>query len=135
MRISTPMMYDEGIKNIQDRQEQLNHLQTQLSAGKTILTASDDPVANAQVMNLQQTQSVNAHYSKNSDSALSALSLMESAVGNVAETLQNAKTAAVQGGSATLNAQDRETIAQQIDQVFQQVMSTANTANSEGGYV
>jgi flagellar hook-associated protein 3 FlgL len=135
MRISTPMMYDQGVKNIQERQNQLVHLQDQLSSGKAILNPSDDPVANARILDLQQTAATTTQYSKNSDSASSALSFMETAIGNAVETLQNVKTAAVQGGNATLNAADRETMAQQIDQAFQQLMSTANTTNSEGEYI
>lgn len=135
MRISTPMMYDEGIKNIQDRQEQMNRLQTQLSSEKRILTPSDDPVGSASSLSLQQTQSANTQYGKNSQTASDALSLMESSIQSAVETLQNIKSVAVQGGNATLNGQDREAIAQQIDQAFQQMMGVANTANADGDYI
>ncbi len=135
MRISTPMIFDEGIRNIQDHQSQMSRLQTQLASGQQLLSPSDDPAASAKILGLQQSQSTNQQYSKNSDTATNALNLMESSVQNVIDTLQSLKTSAIQGGNATLTSQDRETIAQQIDQAFQQIIGTANTTDANGEYI
>jgi len=135
MRISTPMMFDEGIRNIQDRQSQMNRLQTQLASGQQLLSPSDDPAASAKILGLQQSQLINQQYSKNSQNATNTLDLMDASIQNVVDTLQSLKTSAIQGGNAALSSQDRETIAQQIDQAFQQIIGTANTTDANGEYI
>ena len=47
MRLSTAFRYEQSINNLQQRQQELSTAQTQLTSGKRVNAASDDPTAAA----------------------------------------------------------------------------------------
>ena len=47
-RLSTANQYDVAVRNIGQRQTSLSNLQENLTSGKRVVRASDDPVAAAQ---------------------------------------------------------------------------------------
>ena len=47
-RLSTANMYDSALRNMTSRQTSLANLQENLTSGKRVVRASDDPVAAAQ---------------------------------------------------------------------------------------
>lgn len=135
MRISTTGMYDESVKNIQERRDQLTQSQLQASTGKRILTPSDDPAGSAYALELQQLESKNTQYAENSKTAGDSLSLLETSIENVIGVLQDIRSNAIQAGTGTLTASDRQAISKNIDGAFEQLLSIANTTDSNGDYV
>ena len=132
MRISTSWMQQSAINDILDRQSQMAQTQQQLSSGKRILNASDDPVAAAQVLNLQHVESANQQYQRNIDSANGRLGLEETSLDQVSSILQRARTLALQGTNGTETTNDRSAIATELRQLFSQLVQTANTTDSQG---
>ena len=49
MRITTAHSYATAVDNLQQRQQELQRAQTQLTSGKRVARASDDPTAAARV--------------------------------------------------------------------------------------
>lgn len=132
MRISTSWAQQSAINDILDRQSQMAQTQQQLSSGKRILNASDDPVAAAQVLNLQHVESANQQYQRNIDSANGRLGLEETSLDQVTSILQRARTLALQGTNGTETTNDRSAIATELRQLFSQLVQTANTTDSQG---
>src|SRR5690606_28008682 len=91
MRISTAMMYGMGAARISDMQGSMVKTQQQISAGKRILTPSDDPIGSARTLELTQGKSINEQYGVNRQQANSLLSQEEGALGNLTAVVQDIK--------------------------------------------
>ncbi|HLI17599.1 MAG TPA: flagellar hook-associated protein FlgL [Rhodanobacteraceae bacterium] len=132
MRLSTSWMQQTAINSILSNQSAMAQTQAQLSSGKRILNASDDPVAAAQVLGLQQVEDANQQYQRNIDSAAAQLGLEGNALTQVTSILQSARSLALEGNNATESPSDRAAIATQLQQMFSQLVQTANSTDGQG---
>lgn len=116
-------------------------LSSELSSGVRVTSLSTDPVAAGQ--NSVLTTEINAQdtFVQTAASEQSLLQVTDSALGSTVTQLTSAITLAVQGNNGTLNAQDRQGIAQLLSGIRDEVLSLANTsylgkyvfAGSQGG--
>ena len=135
MRIASSTIFNVGVFNMDNRQTDLYKLQNQLSTGRKVLVPSDDPVAAARALDLQQAQSQNTQYGTNIDSATSSLNLTESSLNQVISTIQDIQTLAVQSGNPGLSSQEKGIIATSINSKYQQLLSLANATDGNGQYL
>lgn len=135
MRISTGMIYDLGVANMQQRQQDQLHLQQQISSGRRVLSPADDPIAASAALNVKQSQALNQQYKLNGDTAKSQLGLEESALGDVTRLLQDVHTLAVNAGDATLTNRDRASIATELDSRYQELLGITNRGDGNGQYL
>ena len=135
MRISTSTIYDTGVAGMQTHQQAQLSLQQHVSSGLRVLTAGDDPVAAAAILNIKQAQALNSQYDANGGTATNSLSLEESALSDLTTLLQNVKTQAVYAGSGGLNNGDRATLAMQLQQTYQDLIGIANRTDGTGQYL
>ena len=111
MRLSTSMIYELGMRAVQGPQAEQLELQQRIASGRRVEKPSDDPVAAAAIVGIQQSVSVNEQYSTNAANAQATLSLEIDALNDVTETLRNVKTLLVRAGNPSLQNQDRASIA------------------------
>lgn len=135
MRISTNQAQQQGVNSILNQQSQLNKTQQQLATGQRILTPSDDPAGASRALDLMQAVAVNYQYQSNIDAARTRLNLEESTLRNVNSLLQNVRTLAVQANNNTLSNSDRSSIAIEIRQRLDELLSLANTQDESNGYL
>ena len=135
MRISSASIYANGVSQLVDLQASLAHTQNQLSTGRRILTAADDPIAAARALEVTQSEQINLQLSTNRQNATSSLSQVDLALSGVTSLLQDVKTLAVNGGNATLTDADRKSIATEISGRLDDLLGLANTADGAGGYL
>ncbi len=134
-RISTAMLYDRGIASMLARQRALSEAQMQISNGKRIQTPSDDPPGAAQVLNLRTVISQVEQYQANANQARARLDLQESTLAGVDDLLPRVLELALQGQSDTYNASSRQAIADELRELNAELMSLANTKDSNGEYI
>jgi flagellar hook-associated protein 3 FlgL len=119
---------------------------TQLTTGRRVNVASDDPCAAAQEVNIAYQIDSCDQYQRSSSSIYSELQTADSSLNSAVTALQRAITRGVEGANGTLSQQDRDTVAQEVSGISQQVLSVANltynghyvfagTANSQPPYV
>ena len=89
IRISTSMIFDQGVFNMQNATSALLKTQNQISAGRKLLTPADDPVAAARSLEVSQSQAITDQYARNTDSATASLGLSDNALAGVTTLLQN----------------------------------------------
>ena len=77
MRVSTNMIYDQGVRALQTQSAALLHTGQQIATGRKILTPADDPVASARALDVTQSQSVNKQFITNQGYADDALKLVD----------------------------------------------------------
>lgn len=135
MRVSSSTIFDSNVASLGQQQTRLLQTQQQISTGRRILTAADDPVAATRALNIAQSDATNTQYAANRDATRNILSLSESTLQSVTTLLQNVKTAAVAAGNGTLNNSDRQTIATGLSGNLQELIGLANSTDGAGNYL
>ena len=135
MRISTSMLHEVAVGGILKNQAELVQLQSQLSSGRRIQNASDDPIGSARVMQLTEAKATNEQFASNQASALNAIGLSEQTLSHAGDALQNIRDLVVQAGGGGLAPSDRQAIVQQIRQQYESLIGIANTRDGEGKFL
>lgn len=135
MSISTVTFQNDALYDIEAIQAGMSKTQNQLSTGLALQTAADNPVAMAQVNQLDVELAASSQYVSNGNFAGSNLKLEEQALTNATNVLQSAQSLATQANNGSLNSQDRQDIATQLQQQLQQLVGIANSTDSTGKYL
>ena len=135
MRIASSTMYDLSVSAINRQQAQLLKTQQQISASRRVLTPSDDPIASSRALEITQADSINTQYGANAQTATGRLSLTEQMLGRVTDVLQSIRQNAIAAGNGGFTASDRDTVAMDIQAMYDEVMTVANTTDGEGNYL
>ncbi len=136
MRLSTSLMQQLGVNAILDQQNRMNKTQLQLASGKRILTPSDDPIAAARTLDLQEEIRKHNQYQDNITLVQNRLSLEESSLSGMTDIVQRVRELAVQANNtAVLKPEDRASIAKEVRQGLDELLGLANTKNANGEYL
>jgi len=135
MKISTSLYFDRSTQQLSTVQSNLAKTQEQLSTGKNIVKPSDAPDKAALVTRLQSELARNTSYQDTLKSANVRLTSEETALKNTTDVLYRIKELAIQGANDTLSSQDRQSIALEIRGLREQIMSLANSQDSNGNFL
>lgn len=131
-RVSTANSYDRTLHNIGQRSSELSKSQEHISSGKRVLRASDDAVAATLAERARSRQLRNESDLRALEASRTALTQVESALGDGIELTQQARELIVQAGNSTLSATDRGILAKQIDGLRDQLLEVANRKDTSG---
>jgi flagellar hook-associated protein 3 FlgL len=135
MRISTQILFESGAASMGEVQSSLFKTQQQVSSGRRILTAADDPVGAARALEVTQSQSLNSQYGVNRQHAKSALSEVEVTLSSVTELLQDVRTTTIAAGNGTLSDTERGFMATELGARRDQLLGLANSRDGMGNYM
>ena len=136
MRISTAQTYNLATSSMADANQSINKTQEQLSTGKKVLSAADDPVAATRIQLLNSNLAQIEQYKKNITIAENNLKVEESALKSINNLLQRIEELAVQAGNtATLSASEYAAIASEVDTRLDELFNLVNTRNVNGDYI
>lgn len=135
MRISTSMLYDLGVNAVQTQMAQLVRTQQQIATGRRMLSPADDPVAAAGAIEADKSLGVANQYVANINSARGNLSLEETTLANITQTLQDARQTMVNAGNPTLSAANRAALATTLRGQYDQLLGLANSKDGQGNYL
>jgi flagellar hook-associated protein 3 FlgL len=130
LRVTPQVMIDQAIANAQRQTDQLAQLQAQASSGNRILSPSDDPTAEVQVMAGNAQNLRLDSYLSNITTATSSLNGSVSALQEANSILSQARDVAVQGSNSTNDATSFEALAQQVDAFLNRLVNVANTQDN-----
>jgi len=122
-----PDIYDVILNGLQTNTQQEDQALQQISSGQKLNSLSDDPAAAASLVTLRMHSSADTQYLQNISSLTGSLNVADSALSSVIEALTSAQSLGVEGASGTVNAQNRQAIAQQVQGIQQQILGLANT--------
>lgn len=135
MRITSKMISNNLLSNINKNKNLMTKLEDQYMTGKKIQKPSDDPIIAVRSLKLRTSVSeISQYYDKNIPDARSWMEVTESSLSNVNKSLTSMNTYCVQGSTDTLTATDRSSIASNLEQLKQQIYQEGN-ANYAGRYV
>ncbi|MCQ2042728.1 flagellar hook-associated protein FlgL [Stutzerimonas kunmingensis] len=135
MRISTLQAFNNGVAGLQRNYANATRTQEQISTGNRILTPADDPVASVRLLQLDQQQNVLSQYNANLTAAKNSLTQEEVTLNSVNTVLQRVRELAVQAGNGGLSAEDRKSIAAELTEREDELLSLMNTRNARGEYL
>ncbi len=110
----------------------LARTQVEISSGKRIQQASDDPVASARIAAIRQSQSNHAAWQTNLQLGISLSDQADGVMKTVTDRMAHARELMVAGASGTLSASDRTTMATELRSLAAEMDSLANTQASTG---
>jgi len=131
MRVSTNQFHNQGINSIQTHQADILDIQEKLSSGKRINRPSDDPVGLNQVHNLKKTMSQIEVFKDNGRYASAQLSLAETQIQTVVDSVQRARELTIQMMNDTYTPENRQATAEEIGQLIEHVHNVMNSKNPE----
>lgn len=135
MRLSTANLFDASIANLQRRQNALQDQQQQLTSGKRIAVASDDPTGAARAERaLAAIGRVDANQ-RALEASRNSMTLAESALGDANELLQQARETMISAGNASYSDAERQSLANKLQGIRDQLLAIANRADGGGGYL
>ncbi len=135
MRVSTANSYEIGVNALQLRQSELSEAQTQLTTGKRVNRASDDPIAAARAERALAGESRVIASERTIEAAKSVVMQTEGALGEAGELMQQAREIMVAAGNATYGAAERKNLAEQLSQIRDQLLKIANRSDGAGTYL
>ena len=135
MKVSTKLFNQQQLKNFSSLNEEIQKTQNKISTGKNILLASDDPTGSVQLSGLQVILGRINQYNKNIESSNERLTLMDKNLENINTIMVRAQELIIQASSDVLGPSDRESLALEIDEMKQEILSIANAQDSNGSFL
>ena len=131
MRITTKMMQNRSLNNLNTNKTLQEKLTTQLSTMKKITRPSDDPVIAIRSLKLNSTlNKIDQYYEKNSNDAQSWLELTESAIKTTNSILEDMSGYITQCAQGSLTAEERAAILQNLANYQSEIYSTGNATSA-----
>jgi flagellar hook-associated protein 3 FlgL len=132
VRLGSANAYDTALSNIMNRQTSLANLQENLTSGKRVVRASDDPTGAAQaeraITRLARIQTDQRAL----EAQRSSIAQAEATLGDVNMALQNFRELAATAGNASHSALERQSIANELKGYRDQVFALANRQDTNG---
>ena len=135
MTISTLSFQMNAVDQMDALQQAMTKTQTQLSTGKQIQSAADNPVGMSQVVQLNTQLSASNQYVTNGNLVTANLNLETQSLTDATNTLQSIRSLIVEANNASLSANARQSIATQLTQLQQQMVAIGNSKDSQGNYL
>jgi flagellar hook-associated protein 3 len=127
MRITANMVYSSVLSNLTSNSRELDKLNWQASSLQKVRFASDGPIETVKQMNLKTQETKLEQYLSNIVDSNQWLTSQDKVLNEVTELLHKARTITIQAANDTLTEEDRFLIAQEVDQVLENLVNAANT--------
>ena len=135
MPISTRVYNDIAMSTLNRITGDIQGIQQRIATGRNILKTSDNPAVGAKVSFTKDQKILLERYNSNIDRAQNRLSQAESAVGIGVNVLQRVYELGIQARNGTNNAGDRKVIAMEVRNLRDQMLSLANSRDTNGQYI
>lgn len=127
IRVTSNMMSNQLMMNINRNAKQLNDTQLQMSTGMKINKPSDDPVGITYALRYRTELNSNAQYQSNVDSAISWLDYSDTVVSQTNEVLQRMRELTVTASSGTNPQSALDSIRLEVNQLKEQFIDIGNS--------
>jgi flagellin-like hook-associated protein FlgL len=132
VRVGSANAYDIALRNIMNRQSSLSNLQENLTSGKKVVRASDDPTGAAQAERAITRLARIETDQRALESQRNSITQAESTLADVNDALQNFRELAASAGNASHSALERKSFAAQLSGYRDQIFALANRKDTNG---
>ncbi len=128
MRVTNQYIVNSFINQINRNNSALSSMQIKVSSGKKYIKASENPVDNALAMQHKTEVFEGTQYKKNIEHTQDWYNNIDASLTTMESTLQRIRELAVQGANDTLVQEDRDAIAEELDQLVGMLVDVGNTS-------
>ena len=127
MRITQSMLARNFLNNLNTSYSKLAKYQEQLASGKKINKLSDDPLSAMKGISYRRTVAQVKQYEDNFSEASTWIETTNDALDEANQVLQRIRELVVEGSTDTETPSDRQSIADEVEQLRDQLVNIANT--------
>jgi flagellar hook-associated protein 3 len=128
MRVTTNMIFDRTLFNLSRNIDRYMHVESMLSSGRRINAPSDDPVGTHHDLSYRTRLSDIEQYLSNISQGVGWMTSYESGLADLKDLYSAAKEIAITMNNETNDTEvTRETAANEVESILEQVMQIANT--------
>ncbi|MCP4252670.1 MAG: flagellar hook-associated protein 3 [Candidatus Scalindua sp.] len=126
-RVNLETFISTTLANVQKSTANMSRLQEQISTGKRVNRASDDPAAARKILSLRSEDLSLDQYASNIQTATQALDYSASSLQSTSDILQRITELTMQGVSSSTDQSGRTIMANEINQLLETIMQSANS--------
>lgn len=134
MRITQSMMTSSMMSGLQGNYRRLDKYQEQMMTQRRINRPSDDPVGVASALQYRGQITATTQFEQNAEDADSWLKYGDTVLTETTQIIQRLADLAVQGGTDTVPADARKNIAEEVEELYEQLVSLGNS-QFKGKYI
>ena len=128
MRVTHRMIAGTVNRNLRRNLYELEKKSNQLSTGRYFTRPSQDPVGTYKVMRISGTSLLrNEQFRRNIGEGITWLTVTEDAIADGIDAVQRLRELAIYSSNGTMSPEDRETIAPEVKELLQHLVSLGNT--------
>ncbi|KHE91517.1 MAG: flagellar hook-associated protein FlgL [Candidatus Scalindua rubra] len=125
-RVNLETFISNTLANVQKSTSNMSRLQEQISTGKRVNRVSDDPAGARKILSLRSEDLMLDQYASNIQTATQSLDFSASALQNTSDILVRITELTMQGVSDSTDQGGRTIIANEINQLLETIMQSAN---------
>ncbi len=129
---STSAFFERARRDMKDLRTRAENYQAQMSSGSKLERSSDNPVAASRLRGLARQEKLAGIDRTSAGRASADLSLADAAMSDMTDALIRAQELAMEASNSTLTDTQRASIGQELDQIFNNLLSLANARDSSG---
>lgn len=135
MQVSTNQFFRTQNDNMVDLQTKVANLQNKISTGKQLEIPSDDPVAFSDAARYKHELARLEQFGRNIENVTQRITAEESTLAQFGNVLTRVHELAIQAANDTLSADNRKSIALEIDLLRDELIGVANSKDNLGGAI
>jgi flagellar hook-associated protein 3 FlgL len=135
MKISTQLMFDKASQQMSQVQSGLAKSQAELAQGKQVLNPSDAPDQAATIQRLKSILSRQDSFQAGLNTVKARLEGEDSTLKSVNDLIVRSKEIVIQANNDSLSPSDRKALGTELQALRDQMLSLANTRDSNGNYL
>ncbi|RRQ24171.1 flagellar hook-associated protein 3 [Guyparkeria sp. SCN-R1] len=135
MRVSTSMIFQTGLQNMQRQQSEMLRAQTDISTGVKLRTADADPVAFSRVSELSAQQERVEQFLRNNEMAEGKIRSQETRLASSTDILQRVRDISLETGSILQDPTSRKALSNELSQLREALAEQMNAKDERGEYV
>jgi flagellar hook-associated protein 3 FlgL len=134
MRVTSNMMIERAVRDMNASLRRLRDLQVQIASGKRVTKPSDDAFAAEQALGMRSVLRANESYQHSIDLATSWLNATEHSIATITEIMSRVSVLALSASNDTIGPGEREAIAVEVDELLAHAVQAGNTQH-QGRYI
>ena len=135
MRVSTHEAFQRSLTGILNAQARVTATQEQISSGKRVNQASDDPAATASIYRLRKEIATTDHYLRNASLAEGELQLEESVFQSIESSILRVRELVITAGNGAIGFTERKNIAAEVKERLGEMLNYLNSKGANGEYM
>jgi flagellar hook-associated protein 3 FlgL len=131
-QVNTRAAHGAAVSRMSRLSAEIDALQGQISLGKRVLKADDDPVAFTRAAVLRRAEVAAESTRRGIDAAARRLTATDNALEGISNLVMRARELALQGSNGTLGPADRALLAREVTELSEQFAGLADARGSDG---